>query len=294
MERVQRKWRSDKPDVLVVVGVQWATDTGAQRWVRSQIADRISALQPSSIVVIQVLGDRPIRTLIEVAEKSSVKLTQLLLDGRRIDGRTERDAWWKRWETAWDNLTDIDKQLAFDRAVIGIAGTCDDAGHDVEVIGFSYPDHSGPTIGGILAQVRANGLRALKIACPWAQRQPERIDWRKPPRLLKLKPPRKPVGLTPLEPEAIGDVVYFIQMGEDGDIKIGTTANIHQRFRTLQTACHKPLRVLAMLRGGAELEEQMHRRFAHLRTHLEWFRPGEDLMEFLVKIRSRATAENNA
>lgn len=75
--------------------------------------------------------------------------------------------------------------------------------------------------------------------------------------------------------------VYFIQEGEDGPIKVGHTKNIDSRFKTLQTAHHRPLRILLLLDGDSELEESLHQKFRHLHIHGEWYMPDVELLDFI-------------
>lgn len=79
-------------------------------------------------------------------------------------------------------------------------------------------------------------------------------------------------------------MIYFIQMGHSGPIKIGFTAESDaiRRLAELQTACPWRLRLLGTTGGEPEDENRMHRTFRHLRTQGEWFLPGRDLLEFIA------------
>jgi hypothetical protein len=79
-------------------------------------------------------------------------------------------------------------------------------------------------------------------------------------------------------------VVYFIQAGDDGPIKVGrTTGDPAERMRSLQTASPYRLRLLATKVASRNLDELLvHGRFVHLRLHGEWFSPGADLLEFIA------------
>ena len=82
--------------------------------------------------------------------------------------------------------------------------------------------------------------------------------------------------------------VYFIQFARDphrtdGLIKIGKTRQLYKRFFAIAKAHHWPptyLRLLNTVPDRHDVERQIHRRFEHLHHHLEWFRPGPDLLEF--------------
>jgi hypothetical protein len=81
----------------------------------------------------------------------------------------------------------------------------------------------------------------------------------------------------PEENTITNDQVYFLRVGE-GPIKIGTSANIPQRYRSIQANCPFSLRVVALMGGGRDVEAQMHRRFAQFRMHGEWFMPEPELL----------------
>jgi hypothetical protein len=87
-----------------------------------------------------------------------------------------------------------------------------------------------------------------------------------------------------------GSVVYFLQQGEDGPIKTGSTTKLGARIATLQTASSVELKVLGTCVGDNTVERAIHRRFKHLRIRGEWFRPEAELLEF---IRSVGGAEGS-
>lgn len=66
-------------------------------------------------------------------------------------------------------------------------------------------------------------------------------------------------------------MIYFIQAGHDGPIKIGKAVDPQQRLRTLQTGTHETLRLLAVIPGDHEREAEIHRRLAAHRQRGEWF-----------------------
>jgi hypothetical protein len=78
--------------------------------------------------------------------------------------------------------------------------------------------------------------------------------------------------------------VYFIQAEANGYIKIGWTDG-HPSFRlkTLETAAPCLLVSLGAVRGDSGLERDLHNLFGHLRSHGEWFRPGQELLAFIQK-----------
>lgn len=82
-----------------------------------------------------------------------------------------------------------------------------------------------------------------------------------------------------------GAVVYFIQGGFGGPIKIGTTQSLRARLKGLQ--CGSPVRlyVLATLPGGDAQESELHVRFDEDRLHGEWFSPSASLLAFIETLK---------
>lgn len=75
--------------------------------------------------------------------------------------------------------------------------------------------------------------------------------------------------------------VYFITDGEA--IKIGKANNPKSRLSGLQTSHYKPLRVLATMPGGEELERELHRAFDAFRIRGEWFKDCREIRAFIKR-----------
>lgn len=98
------------------------------------------------------------------------------------------------------------------------------------------------------------------------------------------KPADEPAK-TPVSP---GSVVYFIQAGADGPIKIGVTGgDVAKRRNSLQVGHPIRLRVLKTIRGDVSTEARFHATFATSRLEGEWFLPSPALLEAIAS----ATAE---
>ena len=82
-------------------------------------------------------------------------------------------------------------------------------------------------------------------------------------------------------------VLYFIQEGSDGPIKIGCSYSISRRLSTLQCGNPRPLVLLAFIPGAQEIETAMHRRFAPHRIQNEWYRPHADILAFVCAVARR-------
>lgn len=97
-----------------------------------------------------------------------------------------------------------------------------------------------------------------------------------PPR--EARKPR-PLKRTRRKPERI----YFIA-GRGGAIKIGYSRDPKARMRAHQTSHPEPLRLIATVHGGRDLEAEYHRRFAEHRVNGEWFKPAPELLAEIRQI----------
>jgi hypothetical protein len=81
--------------------------------------------------------------------------------------------------------------------------------------------------------------------------------------------------------------VYFVEATGLGRIKIGfARARLAHRLESLRNASPVELMLLGHIPGRRALESTIHRRFAHLRVHREWFEAAPELRDY---IRARAT-----
>ena len=77
-------------------------------------------------------------------------------------------------------------------------------------------------------------------------------------------------------------MIYFIQSGNDGPIKIGVTnGDVEKRLRNLQLANPEPLRLLATMDGDSDTECELHKRFDLYRIRGEWFAPSAEVIGFI-------------
>ena len=104
-------------------------------------------------------------------------------------------------------------------------------------------------------------------------------------------------------------MVYFIQRGDDGPIKIGFSEIVPDRIRMLQTGSAEKLKLRALMEGSLADERAIHAMFEEGRMSGEWFRsdtPGlQDFMaavgitlpgvedKLCAKCGTRAIAEGN-
>lgn len=79
-------------------------------------------------------------------------------------------------------------------------------------------------------------------------------------------------------------MIYFIQSGEDGAIKIGYSENegsIGRRLSSLQTGNPKQLYLRGILRGNREVELGIHKMFKKYNVRGEWFKPEKEIITFM-------------
>lgn len=108
-------------------------------------------------------------------------------------------------------------------------------------------------------------------------------------------------GSTPPQRAVSDAVIYFLQAGENGPVKIGVTVDLERRITQLQTGCSAPLRVLGTIPGGRTEEAAIHRRLASFAMEGEWLRPDpsvfshvEDLLSGRVRTSQDVSARARA
>lgn len=76
-------------------------------------------------------------------------------------------------------------------------------------------------------------------------------------------------------------VVYFLQPKEGGNIKIGFTRTLYKRFGEIQACSPLPLKIILLIDGTEYLEQSLHSKFHRHRVHYEWFKPHEEILDFI-------------
>lgn len=81
-------------------------------------------------------------------------------------------------------------------------------------------------------------------------------------------------------------MIYFIQEGPNGPIKIGKTgAGVEQRLEALQIGNSKKLRLLLSMPGGRRKEMELHDQFSAHWIRGEWFVPAAPLLGYIEKMK---------
>lgn len=80
-----------------------------------------------------------------------------------------------------------------------------------------------------------------------------------------------------------GEIVYFLRAGDF--VKIGkATGAATSRVSQLKTGCPFPIEVVATIPGGYAKEGAIHRRFASIRAHGEWFHATPELLAYVAEV----------
>ncbi|WP_373886334.1 GIY-YIG nuclease family protein [Sphingobium sp. CFD-2] len=74
-------------------------------------------------------------------------------------------------------------------------------------------------------------------------------------------------------------LVYFIQRGEDGPIKIGFTRNLKRRLGDFAVSIPEPVHLRLAIRGSRDVERHYHATFAAHRIMGEWFKPSKEILD---------------
>lgn len=86
-------------------------------------------------------------------------------------------------------------------------------------------------------------------------------------------------------------MLYAIQVGDDGPVKLGTAGDPVARLRALQTSHHSRLRLRAAWAGAHRDEQALHARFAAARLRGEWFAWTPELRTFVGERAAAMTPE---
>lgn len=99
---------------------------------------------------------------------------------------------------------------------------------------------------------------------------------------------QKPLSPTASTVATVGtrhrDCVYFIQGASGGPIKIGTSRDVEDRIRGLQSCSPVRLVLLGVAAGDIRLERALHRRLAPHRLHGEWFADAPEVKAAIAEV----------
>lgn len=75
--------------------------------------------------------------------------------------------------------------------------------------------------------------------------------------------------------------VYFVRVGSDGPVRIGTSSRIAHDLHDIQLNNAEALEVLCVTPGSTLIEEKVHYLFADDRLQGDWYHPTDSLMLFI-------------
>lgn len=78
-------------------------------------------------------------------------------------------------------------------------------------------------------------------------------------------------------------MIYFVQAGDGGPIKVGFTNNIERRFSSATTDNPADLKILGVCSGTSRYEKALHARFHAHHVRGEWFADCSEIREFIGK-----------
>lgn len=80
-------------------------------------------------------------------------------------------------------------------------------------------------------------------------------------------------------------MIYFIQAGDNGPIKIGHAKNARKRRNNLQVGNHEKLRLIASIPGGRNREREIHRDLEVFCDRGEWFHPNGEVFDYIGRAK---------
>jgi len=79
-------------------------------------------------------------------------------------------------------------------------------------------------------------------------------------------------------------MIYFIQAGSLGPIKIGRTNNgAKEKLKELQVGCPEKLYLVGTIEGNKTREGQLHYKFKKYQIRGEWYEPKAELTAYIYK-----------
>jgi len=79
-------------------------------------------------------------------------------------------------------------------------------------------------------------------------------------------------------------MVYFIQQGHSGPVKIGYSSNPRKRIQELQTGSAERLYLLGSIEGDKTKENTLQNYFRKDKMQGEWFKPSDSLMDYILSL----------
>lgn len=93
------------------------------------------------------------------------------------------------------------------------------------------------------------------------------------------------------ERRATSGYAYFAQPVNGGPIKIGHSDHPEYRVREIHWNRGDRVRLILKIPGGRRKERELHKRFAALRAHGEWFYADEPLVGFIRELAAQEASD---
>jgi len=109
--------------------------------------------------------------------------------------------------------------------------------------------------------------------------------------LAKWKKLRKSLVMEDLSPSKLiytfnNSHVYFMQRADNSLIKIGHSIHPGLRKKQIEYGIGNKLKILHIISsGGPDLERKLHNKFDSVRVHGEWFKPVDELLEYIEEAK---------
>lgn len=82
-------------------------------------------------------------------------------------------------------------------------------------------------------------------------------------------------------------MIYFLQKGKNGPIKIGRSNNVKRRVKQLQSGSAEPLNLIMTLPESEYVESELHDRFSEDQIRGEWFESRSAVEHFAYLCKER-------
>jgi len=80
-------------------------------------------------------------------------------------------------------------------------------------------------------------------------------------------------------------MIYFIQEGNYGNVKIGhTDRDVYERIKEFETGNSSELKLIIQIYGDKNLEKELHYKFEKYRVKGEWFEYSSEIKEYIVNL----------
>lgn len=86
-------------------------------------------------------------------------------------------------------------------------------------------------------------------------------------------------------------MIYFVQIENDGPVKIGYAADVKRRVRSVAHGLPYKLMLLGYIKGTRSLERTLHKQIGLYRMRGEWFHPTKEVMECIATYVPHATTK---